>query len=60
MKAKYQFVLESEEITEEKSKSVWEYLGIVAEGVRLRLIKKEKICPAKNSASQTPQEPSQG
>jgi hypothetical protein len=60
MKNKYKYALESDEISEEKSKSIWEYLGIVAEGIGLIIREKEKICPAKNSASQTPQEQSPG
>jgi len=57
---KYQYVLETEEISEEKAKSVWQYLCIVADGIGMRLLRKDKICPVKNSVSQIPQEQSPG
>ena len=53
---KYKFTLETKNgISENKAKSVWDYLKIIADQIGL-LLRKETICQPKDSPLQTPQE----
>lgn len=55
----YRYTLETkEEIGDQKAKSVWDYLRVIADQIGLKLIGKEKMpCPPKSSQSQIQQEP---
>jgi len=53
MTDRYQFILETkQEVSEQKAKSIFDYLRIVADQIGLKLLRKEPICQEKNSASQ--------
>jgi len=59
MTDKYQFVLETkQEVSEQKAKSIFDYLRIIADQIGMKLLRKEPICQVKNSASQTQTEQS--
>jgi hypothetical protein len=54
---KYKYTLETKiEIGEQKAKSIFDYLRIIADQVGLILTRKEKVCQPKSFASQIQQE----
>jgi hypothetical protein len=59
MTDKYQFILETkQEVSEQKAKTIFDYLRIIADQIGLKLLRKEPTCQERNSASQTQPEQS--